>query len=123
MKNSTLRGEALSLIESAGFNETVRAYATGAWNALETLLEERNCFPGTVAAIDRDSLAALPSRLAQDDLETMLVALAATRVILLLAGHTVSSIEGLRVRTKRRRIAGAPNGKYRFVKILDTRTG
>jgi hypothetical protein len=122
MNAGKLEHEVLSHIAGAGFNDTVRAYATEAWHALASLLDEheREHSPDTLVDIDPNLLATLASRLTRNDVETTLVMLAAIRVVLLRAGHRVSSIEGLRVRTTRRRIANGPNGKYRFEKTLDT---
>jgi len=120
MNAGKLDDEARAHIAHAGFNDTVRAYATQAWRALAALLDEHGHIPDTLADIHPDLLATLASRLVRNDVETTLVMLAAIRVVLLRAGHRVSSIEGLRVRTTRRRIANGPNGKYRFEKTLDT---
>jgi hypothetical protein len=120
MNAGKLDEEARCHIADAGFNDTVRAYATEAWRALAALLDEHEYSPDTLAEIPPHMLATLASRLVRNDVETTLVMLAAIRVVLLRAGHRVSSIEGLRVRTTRRRIANGPNGKYRFEKTLDT---
>jgi hypothetical protein len=120
MNAGKLDDEARFHIADAGFNDTVRAYATEAWRALAALLDEHEHSSDTLAEVPPDLLATLASRLMRNDLETTLVMLAAIRVVLLRAGHRVSSIEGLRVRTTRRRIANGPNGKYRFEKTLDS---
>ncbi|GAB2921059.1 hypothetical protein GCM10027093_69790 [Paraburkholderia jirisanensis] len=120
MNAGKLDDEARAHIADAGFNDTVRACATEAWRALAALLDEHGPIPDTLADIQPDLLATLASRLTRNDVETTLVMVATIRVVLLRAGHRVSSIEGLRVRTTRRRIANGPNGKYRFEKTLDT---
>jgi len=113
-----IRDEFMTLLDRSGFNDRVRTHALDAWNVLEAVLAEQHCVPETLKAIDSGCLSSLGSRLENDDIEAFLIKLAAIRVILLGAGHTPASIRCLQARVRRRRIEGAPNGKYQFIKIL-----
>jgi hypothetical protein len=121
MENTLLRSEFLDVLDKCGFNSMVRDRALAAWSILEAILAEHQCAAETLKTIEVECLSSLASRLPKADVETMLIELAAIRMIFLRAGHTPASIKGLQVRVRRCRISNAPGGKYRHVKILDDR--
>ncbi|GAB7522588.1 hypothetical protein [Paraburkholderia sp. 2C] len=121
MKSTSLRDQFLDVLDKSGFNNMVRDRALAAWLILEAILAEHQCTAETLKTIEAEYLSSLASRFSKTDVETRLIELAAIRVILLHAGHTAASIQGLQVRVRRRRIENTPGGKYRYVKVLDDR--
>jgi hypothetical protein len=121
METSSLRIQFLDLLDGSGFNSTVRDRALAAWLILEAILAEHQGAAETLKTIPPESLSCLAYRLPKNDVETMLIELAALRVVLLQAGHTPLSISGLQVKVRRLRVENSPGGKYRYVKTLDDR--
>jgi hypothetical protein len=121
METSSLRSQFLDALDRSGFNDMVRDRALAAWFILEAILAGHQCAAETLKTIPAECLSCLAYHLPKDDIETMLIDLAAIRVVLLQAGHTPASISGLQVTVRRRRIENASSGKYRYVKTLDDR--
>jgi hypothetical protein len=121
METSSLSRQFLHILDRSGFNNMVRNRALAAWSILGEILAEHQGPVETLKTIPPESLSCLAHRLPKDDVESMMIELAAIRVVLLQAGHTPPSISGLQVKTKRRRVENSPGGKYRYVKALDDR--